>query len=407
MNSQAMPHSAVRRLARIWLWHLIGRSAFNRIRVIGKERLPTSGPVLFVATHRNGALDAAPYVVAVPGAVPMVSAQLHRLPLGSILFAGIAVARSKDRDRGIEADNGEAVRNCIAVLKTGGQLLVMPEGTSSLGPGHLPFHRGAARIVRAGLDAGVAPVIVPLAVHYEDPTAWQSRVEVLVGEAVYPEPDATVGAIHRLISRGLESVGAYFDSTEEQRVAEVLAYAYTLGTPVSYARALKRFEGAPPRALDDVAHELERLTRGGRLRLHQGVPLMPLGPWLVSAAYWLALAPLVAGFAILNAPVLCAGLVAARRLPDDRNVISFWRMVVALPAALIWAIVATVSIALTSELIWLAVYWFLTISGCASWYRFRTLSVALANGLYHRSARADILALRGKIRGVLPDEQNM
>jgi len=130
----------------------------------------------------------------------MVSAQLHRLPLGSILFAGIAVARAKDRDRGIEADNGEAVQQCIAVLKTGGQLVVMPEGTSSLGPGHLPFHRGAARIVKAALDAGVAPVIVPLAVHYEDPTAWQSRVEVLVGDAVRPEPDAAVGAIHRLIS---------------------------------------------------------------------------------------------------------------------------------------------------------------------------------------------------------------
>lgn len=407
MKSHDMPHSVTRRLARIWLWHLIGRIAFNRIRIIGEERLPSSGPVLFVATHRNGALDAAPYYVAVPNAVPMVSAQLHRLPLGSILFAGIAVARAKDRERGIEADNWEAVQQSIAVLKSGGQLVVIPEGTSTLGPGHLPFHRGAARIVKAALDAGLVPTIVPLAVHYEDPTAWQSRVEVLVGVAVRPEPDAGVEAIHHLISGGLESVGAYFDSAEEQRLAEALAYACTLGTSASYARALKQFEGAPPQTLDGVAHDLERITQDSRLCLHQRVPLMPLGPWPLYAAYWLVLAPFVAGFFITNAPVLCAGFVASRKLPDDRNVIAFWRMVVALPAALIWSITATLFLSLTAGLLWTAIYWFLTIGGMASWYRFRKLSVALANGLFHRGARDNILILHVKIVGVLPNEQNI
>jgi len=75
------------------------------------------------------------------------------------------------------------------------------------------------------------PAIVPLAVHYENPTAWQSRVEVLVGEALRPEPHAALGAIHRLITGALESVGAYFASAGEQRLAESLAYAGTLGTP--------------------------------------------------------------------------------------------------------------------------------------------------------------------------------
>ena len=389
------------------MWHLIGRIAFDRIQIVGKERLPAQGPVLFVATHRNGALDAAPYVAALPEAVPMVSAQLYRLPLGSILFAGIAVARAKDRERGIEADNGEALRQCIAVLKADGQLLLMPEGTSTLGPGHLPFHRGAARIVKAALEAGVLPTIVPLAVHYEDPTAWQSRVEVLVGGAFRPEPDAAVGAIHRLITGGLESVGAYFDSAKEQRLAEALAYACTLGSPASYARALKRCQGAAPKVLDGVARELERITRGGRLRLHQGVPLIPLGPWPLYAAYWLMLAPLVAGFSILNAPVLSAGYLASRRLPDDRNVIAFWRLVVALPAALVWSSAATLFFSLTCGLLWTALYWFLTIAGMTSWYRFRKLSVALANGLLHRGERADLLALHGKIVGLLPDDQSV
>lgn len=400
-----MTYSAIRSVARIWLWRLIDRIAFNRIEIVGKQHLQTAGPLLFVATHRNGALDAAPYIKAVPDAVPMVSAQLHRLPLGRLLFQGISVSRAKDRDRGIEADNMAAMQECIRLLQSGGQLLVMPEGTSKLGFKHLPFHRGAARIVRAALDAGVVPTIVPLGVHYEDPTVWQSRVEVLVGEPVRPHPDDNLKTIHLYICQSLESVGANFESAEDQRTAEALAYARTLGTPASYARSLKYFEKDIPETVRDVAHELDMISKHERLCLHQGVPLIPVGPWPLYALYWLLLAPLVAGFCILNAPVLCAGFVASRKLPDDRNVIAFWRMVIGIPSALVWAIIATVMFSVIFGLPGTAAYWLLTISGFSSWYRFRKLSVSLCNGLFHGGARPALLAAYGKLLELMPDEK--
>jgi len=385
-----MPYSTISGSLNYWLWRGIGRLAFNRIEITGKELLPLDGPVLFVATHRNGALDAAPYALAVPDAVPMISAQLHRLPLGRFLFRGIAVARAKDKARGIKTDNLKAMEQCVEVLKTGGQLFIMPEGTSTLGHRHLPFNRGAARIIGRAMKDGVAPAIVPLAVHYEDPTRWQCRAEVLISEPIYPQT-ADETALQQLISAALETVGANFADAQTQRLAEKLAYACTLGTERSYARTLKLFERPIPPDLADAAHELEKVAKDNALFLHQGVPLVPVEPWPLYLAYWLILAPIILCFSLLNLPVLAAGYIAGRMLPDDANVIAFWRMAIALPVALVWLPIINAGFIWMTEPIWLGFYWAISAAGIMAWYRFRKLSVALGNGLFHPAARTVLL----------------
>lgn len=392
----------VSRFATRAAWRLVGRLAFNRIAVVGRERLPRSGAVLYVATHRNGALDGAPYTRAVPAAVPMVSAQLHRTALGRFFFQGIPVARAKDRERGIAADNRQSIERCIELLKCNGQLLIMPEGTSTLGFRHLPYQRGAARIAHAALEAGIALTIVPLAVHYEAPTVWQSRAEVLVGAPVPLQGSENVAAVHRLVTQALESVGANFASEDEQRNAEALAYASTLGTDASYAVLLKHFEQSGPEAVARRVRPLAALARETRLCTHQGVPLVPVGPWPLYAAYWLFLAPLVAAFGLLNAPVLGAGWIASRKLPDAPNVVSFWRMAAALPTGLAWAALASMAGILAGGLAGAVAYWGITTAGIGVWYRFRKLSVALCNGLFHAGARPALLRAYRDLRENLP-----
>lgn len=400
-----MPHPVAHRTASWWAWRIIGRLAFNRIAVVGRERLPSSEAALFVATHRNGALDGAPYTYAVPAAVPMVSVQLHRSWLGRFLFRGIPVARAKDRGRGMAVDNLEAVERCIKVLAGGGHLLVMPEGSSTLGFRHLPFQRGAARIAHAALNAGVELAVVPLGVHYEDPTAWQSRVEVLVGEPIRLQRGDEVATIHRLIVQGLESAGANFADGNAQRQAEALAYAATLGTPASYAMSLKHFERVAPETLDEIVSPLEGIAEKEGLCLHQGVPLVPVGPWPLYALYWLVLAPVVAGFFLLNLPALAAGFIASRKLPDAPNVVSFWRMVAGLPAGLAWGTAASIFFGLGYGLAGLACYWGVTLAGIGAWYRFRKLSVALCNGLFHVSARPGLLHAFATLKDRLLDDR--
>jgi len=378
--------------AQTWLWRLIGRLAFNRIAIIDEHKLPPRGPVLFVATHRNGALDAAPYIATAPDAVPMVSAQLHRLPLGRFIFRGIAVARAKDKVRGIEADNEDAMRKSVELLKTGGKLLIMPEGTSSLGPRHLPFRRGAARIAKAAMEAGVDLTIVPLGVHYEAPTQWQSRVEVLVGDPIRPA-SAELFELHDLICNALEKVGANFTDAADQAQAEQLAYAATLGSRQSYARALKGFERNPSSEVTSALRDLEQLAREKHLRRHQGIPLMPIGTATTYIAYWLLLLPLVSIFALANLPVLAAGYTASRTLPDDDNVIAFWRILIALPVAIVWIILVNTALLVLSKPIALAIYWIGSVAGIGAWYRFRKLTVAVYNRLLHADARATVLSL--------------
>lgn len=402
-----MPHPVSWHTANRAVWRLIGRLAFNRITVVGRERLPLSGAILYVATHRNGALDAAPYTLAVPGALPMVSAQLHRTSLGRFLFQGIPVARAKDRNRGIAADNIEAIERCISLLQNGGQLLVMPEGTSTLDFKHLPFQRGAASIAHAAVNAGIVLSIVPLGVHYEDPTVWQSRVEVLVGEPVQPHSGDDVAAIHQLITQGLESVGASFASDDAQRNAEALAYASTLGTEASYALSLKYFEQAKPETLAEIVQPLASVAQREHLCLHQGVPLIPILPWPLYALYWLVLVPLVAGFFLLNLPVLTVGFVASWKLPDAPNVVAFWRMAAGLPTGMVWAALVSTAFAIVYGFMGVAFYWCLTIGGIGAWYRFRKLSVALCNGLFHAGARPALLRAYRGLKDRMPHDRTV
>ncbi|NTV96383.1 MAG: hypothetical protein HGA75_13370, partial [Thiobacillus sp.] len=135
---------------------------YHRIRVLHPERLPAAGPVLYLGLHRNGAVDGFVYGSKLPRAVFMISAQLRRNVIGWLFFRGIEVARGKDAERGITVDNLAAITACVRHLTEGGALFVLPEGTSDLGHRHLPFQKGAARILYQTLAAGARPAVVPL-----------------------------------------------------------------------------------------------------------------------------------------------------------------------------------------------------------------------------------------------------
>src|SRR5271169_596273 len=125
-----------------WVCRFVSAVYFARIRLINPERLPRAGPVLFLGTHRNGAVDGFIYRRLLREPVFMISTQLRQNWLGRLFFQGIAVTRTKDK--GDREANGAAMRQCLDILRKGGALFVFPEGTSSLGPRHLPFKSGAA-----------------------------------------------------------------------------------------------------------------------------------------------------------------------------------------------------------------------------------------------------------------------
>ncbi len=378
---------------------------YSRLTVVGRERLPTGGPTLLVGLHRNGAVDAFVYARVAPRAIFMISTQLRRTRLGRIFFSGIEVVREKDS--GDRARNERALADSVEHLARGGELFVLPEGTSSLGPRHQPFHRGAARIAASVLDRGVPLRIVPLGIHYERAWAFRSRVTVVVGGAVDTRSDTgteardRVETLHRRIGAALEGVGVQFESAERQAKCEQLAYVSTLATDRLYFDSLKRLERGIPEAIQTAASELEVRVSTRRLLRHQGVPLCPMGRLGLYALLLALLTPLVAAAGALNAPPLAAAAWAGRRFPDDRNVIALWRLLVGLPVLAGWSIVMGVVLAALGDWRWLVGYAVASALGIFAWYRYKKLGVATLNGLLHPGLRRPMLDFRETVLGEL------
>ena len=368
---------------------LCARVYFERITVLHPERLPSSGPILYLGLHRNGAVDGFVYRWVVPRGVFLISTQLRRSFFARLFFCGIAVARNKDvEDR---SQNDEALLQCTQLLVNGGELFVFPEGTSSLGPRHLPFKSGAASIALTALAQGVPLRIVPLGVHYERAWAFRSKVEVVVGREISTELPAGLSELGRLkemkrrMNTALEAVGANFASAEAQENAERLAYSATLGTPRTYFDSLKQLEAGVPEGLLAGWREFEPQLVSRRVRLHQGVPLFPVGPWSFYALLLLVLGPIVLAGALVNFPPLLAGWLAARKFADDRNVIALWRVLVGLPFFVMWFGIVTLLLAFFAGWWWALGYALLTLAALKSLYRTKKLAVAVWNGLAHRA----------------------
>ncbi|HXJ76363.1 MAG TPA: 1-acyl-sn-glycerol-3-phosphate acyltransferase, partial [Candidatus Dormibacteraeota bacterium] len=164
-------HSGIRTGSLLGVWHqclhrFITMVYFEKITLVHREHLPRDGPVLYVGLHRNGAVDGFVYKQVLRQPVFMVSTQLHKSWLARLFFPGIPVRRPQDG--GDREFNDAALRECLHHLRAGGELFVFPEGTSSLGPRHLPFKSGAARLWLAYQSAGHTPPlqVVPVGIHY-------------------------------------------------------------------------------------------------------------------------------------------------------------------------------------------------------------------------------------------------
>lgn len=393
-----------------WLYRFIKTVYFERILLIHPERLPRTGPVLYLGLHRNGAVDGFVYDQVLHHPVFMISTQLRKNWFARLFFEGIAVTRTKDE--GDRARNDAALRQCLDHLRAGGKLFVFPEGTSSLGPRHLPLKSGAVWLLLDYLEGGDRPPlqVVPLGIHYECPWAFRSKVEVVAGPLISTElpPDASrierLKTMKRRVQAALEEVGINVPSDERQELIHRFAYVATLGSARSYFKSLKTMERAVLEKILDEWRGLERAVGDGKLWFHQGVPLFPVGavvPYLVAL---LVASPIVLAAAAFNLPAFVAGWYAGKKFPDGRNVVSLWKILVGLPAFALWAGAVVLTLLLLGKLLWLAAYVAVTCAGLKLYYRFKKLAVAVRNALRQPALRCRMLAFHQTVLQSLPDE---
>ena len=395
-----------------WLYRLIQTVYFERVTLLHPERLPCAGPVLYLGLHRNGAVDGFVYDQVLRHPVFMISTQLRKNWFARLFFAGIAVNRTKDE--GDRALNDAALRQCLEHLRAGGDLFVFPEGTSSLGPRHLPFKNGAVWLLLEYLEGGNRPPlqVVPVGIHYECPWAFRSKVEVLAGPPIPTDLPPEASRIERLktmkrrAQAALEKVGINVPSDEGQELIQRFAYGATLGTGRSYFQSLKTMEPAVPEKILEEWRGLEPESREAKLWCHQGVPLFPAGSVALYLAALLVVCPIVFAAIAFNLPAYAAGWHAGKKFPDGRNVVSLWKILVGIPSFALWFGVVAVTLLLLGKFLWLAAYVAVTCAGLKLYYRFKKLAVAVHNALRRPGLRKQALAFHQTVLQSLPDESD-
>ncbi|MDL2259407.1 1-acyl-sn-glycerol-3-phosphate acyltransferase [Deltaproteobacteria bacterium OttesenSCG-928-K17] len=367
---------------------------------------------IIVSLHRNGMMDLFLSRYIWPEVVALTSVQWHRNFLTRWLIGGVGVSRAKDRGKDhkgdappqtsmveaplisssalpirdnddasraaskIQTENTQAMKKCAELLRQGRAVGIAPEGTSQLGPGHLPFQKAAARVAAKVLEKQGEVRVLPASPVYLQAWAWRSPAELYAGPELVFTAGEKMNDIHREISRALEAVTLKADSLDalmdRQAAAwELCAFQALKGasgqsspTPAAMAespltcgdalplRGGETFSSvlleSPDEMLDEIAGAHKRFAeRLPSEALFYGV-IAPdalndsaaeeFKPQPLTLALYSALSLLGGAARLLAWPPLYLSRRLRRPLVDDLNVVALWRGLIALPLIGLWGI---------------------------------------------------------------------
>jgi glycerol-3-phosphate O-acyltransferase/dihydroxyacetone phosphate acyltransferase len=176
----------IRSLVRLLLWIF-----YRRIDVVGRERIPGTGPLIIAANHHSALVDAMILMAIVPRPITVLAkAPLFSHPLiGPFLRVMGAVPVNRRLESGVDPGKNDAMfAAATAVLRTGGVMLIFPEGTSQPRPTLLPLRTGAARMLLAAEDRPPGPcgvTLLPVGMVFHAPGTFRdASVDVTVGDPV-------------------------------------------------------------------------------------------------------------------------------------------------------------------------------------------------------------------------------
>nr|WP_255216068.1 lysophospholipid acyltransferase family protein [Pseudenhygromyxa sp. WMMC2535] len=272
------------------LCSLLLRIFFRRIDSVDIDRVPRSGPLLYVLNHPNGLLD--PLFILCESPRPVTF--LAKAPLFDTFvvkrfvraFECLPVYRAQD---GADTSrNREVILAAIELLAGAKVLALFPEGTSHSDPKLRPLKTGAARIAlgasgRSPSAAGTSdPVrIIPVGIDYSQKTIFRSDALLVYGEPIVaPQlrldedmraPASAVEALNAEIAAGLGRVTLQADDAPTMRLADqaarILAGAREDAgelpfDPFDLRRRLiqgyRRLRASDPARLDALAEQVRR-----------------------------------------------------------------------------------------------------------------------------------------------------
>ena len=146
-----IPYALVRALVRA----LLGLF-YERIDVVGAERIPPEGPLIVAANHHNSMVDAMLLLAVVPRRLrTLANAPLFKHPLVApfLRLAGALPVQRRQEAGNDPAKNDALFAATTATLRAGGAILIFPEGRTQPEPVLLTLRTGAARMLLAAESA--------------------------------------------------------------------------------------------------------------------------------------------------------------------------------------------------------------------------------------------------------------
>ena len=193
---------------------------YSSIQVIGRGRIPLTGPVIIAASHHNALVDAliagwiAPRRLVLTAKATLMDNIFLRW-----LFPIVGVVplrrvsdelKKKDTSKVDPARNTSAFEAILDILEDGEMVLIFPEGISHSNPELAPLKTGASRIALEARDKRQIRnlQIVPLGLSFEAKGNPGTAVLAEVGESIAVDDVGAIGVdnLTALLSTRLASV---------------------------------------------------------------------------------------------------------------------------------------------------------------------------------------------------------
>ncbi|MBM3177261.1 MAG: 1-acyl-sn-glycerol-3-phosphate acyltransferase [Bacteroidetes bacterium] len=165
---------------------------FSRIRIEGRENVPSKGPVLFAANHQNSFLDGVIIACTQPRILHfLVRADVFRKSWARkclTLLKMVPVYRIRDGWNTL-GQNSLSFSRCKEVFLKGKSVLIFPEGNHSNLRRLRPLSRGFTKPIIETLQQNpqINIAVVPVGLNFEDHEAPRTGITVVYGKPLWTQ----------------------------------------------------------------------------------------------------------------------------------------------------------------------------------------------------------------------------